>query len=64
MKDSILIYNLEKGFGEFFWNSCPICGGASIKTTYWEDGSVERTECMICKRMWEIMELEDCLAAK
>ncbi len=63
MEDTILIYNLEKGFGEFFWNTCAICGGASIRTTIWEDGSEERGDCLICKRMFEIMELEDSLTA-
>ncbi len=64
LKDSIFKYNLSKGFGEFFWNLCPICGGASIRTTLWEDGTVETGECMICNRMSEIMELEDFIAKK
>jgi hypothetical protein len=59
MQDSIFKYSLAKGFGEFFWNSCPVCGCASIKTTFWEDGSVEHGECLICKRMSELMELEE-----
>lgn len=59
MKDSIIKYNSLKGFGEFFWNLCPICGGASIRTTFWEDGTVEHGDCLICKRMYEFMELED-----
>ncbi len=63
MEDSILIYSLEEGFGELFWNSCPICGGSSVRTIYWEDGTTERNECLICKRMWEIMELEESFTA-
>ncbi len=59
IKDSIVKYSLEKGFGEFFWNVCHLCGCVSIKTTFWEDGTVEHGECLICKRMSEIMELED-----
>jgi hypothetical protein len=60
-KDSIFKYSLGKGFGELIWNLCPMCGGTAIKTTLWEDGTVERGECLICKRMREIMELEDAL---
>ncbi len=59
LKDSILKYSLRKGFGEFFWNLCPVCGCASIRTTFWEDGSVEHSECLVCTRMSEIMELEE-----
>jgi len=59
IKDSIFKYNRAKGFGEFFWNVCHICGGVSIRTTFWEDGTVEHGECMICRRMSEIMELEE-----
>jgi hypothetical protein len=60
-KDSIFKYSLERGFGELIWNLCPMCGGTAIKTTLWEDGSVERGECLICKRTREIMELEEAL---
>lgn len=59
VKDSIFKYSLERGFGEFFWNLCPACGGVSIRTTFWEDGTAEHGECLICKRMSEVMELED-----
>ena len=61
VRDSIFKYSLEKGFGEFFWNVCPVCGGAAIRTTFWEDGTAEHGECLVCKRMSEVMELEDCL---
>ncbi len=64
MEDSILIYDGERGFGEVIWNACAICSTDSIKTTFWEDGSVEHNECLICRRMWEIMELEDSLSVK
>ncbi len=59
LKDSIFKYSLARGFGEFFWNVCPVCGGTSIKTTFWEDGTVEHGECLICNRMSELMELEE-----
>ncbi len=62
MKDSIYKYSLAKGFGEFFWNTCPVCGSVSIKTTFWEDGTVEHGECMTCERMCEVMELEELFA--
>jgi hypothetical protein len=59
MKDSIYIYSDVRGLGEFFWNSCPVCGCVSVRTTFWEDGSVEQSECMTCTRMSEVMELEE-----
>ncbi len=59
LKDSVFKFNPVKGFGEFFWNLCHICGGVSIRTTFWEDGTVEHGECLICNRMSEIMELEE-----
>ena len=62
MKDSIFKFSLLKGFGESFWNSCPVCGCVSIKTTFWEDGTVEHGECMTCDRMSELMELEELFA--
>jgi hypothetical protein len=62
MKDSIYIYSVVKGLGEFFWNSCPVCGCVSVRTTFWEDGSVEHSECMTCTRMCEVMELEELFA--
>lgn len=62
MKDSIYIYSVVKGLGEFFWNSCPVCGCVSVRTTSWEDGSVEQSECMTCIRMCEVMELEELFA--
>jgi len=59
IKDSLFKYDLKKGFGEFFWNICHLCGSASIKTTLWEDGTVDHGECLTCNRMSEIMELEE-----
>jgi hypothetical protein len=64
VKDSIFKYSLARGFGEFFWNFCPVCGCASIKTTFWEDGTVEHGECLICDRMSELMELEELFSRK
>ncbi len=62
LKDSIFKFSAVRGFGEFFWNSCPVCGCASIKTTFWEDGTIEHSECMTCDRMSELMELEELFA--
>lgn len=59
MRDSIYIYAKGKGFGEFFWNLCPACGNASVKIVFWEDGTVEHGDCLVCKRMSEIMELQE-----
>ncbi len=59
VKDSVFKYSLLRGFGEFIWNSCPVCGCASIKTIFWEDGTVEHSECLTCNRMSELMELEE-----
>jgi hypothetical protein len=59
LKDSIFKYSQSRGFGEFFWNSCPVCGCSSIRTTLWEDGTVEHGECLICDRMSELIELEE-----
>jgi hypothetical protein len=47
-KDSVLIYNLERGFGEIFWVACPVCWN-SMKVTRWEDGEVEEN-CPACWR--------------
>lgn len=46
-KDSILIYNLEKGFGEILWITCPVCWN-SMKLVYWEDSSREE-HCPACR---------------
>jgi hypothetical protein len=59
MRDSIYIYTSGKGFGEFFWNFCPVCGNASVKTAFRENGMVEHGECLVCIRMSEIMEIEE-----
>lgn len=59
LKDSIYIYSDVKGLGEFFWDSCPICGCVSVRTTLWEGGHIEQSECMTCNRMREVMELEE-----
>ncbi len=52
-------YSNRKGFGESFWNLCPVCWCASIRTTFWEDGTAEHGDCLVCNRMSEIMELEE-----
>ncbi len=62
MEDSIYIYSHNRGLGEFFWNLCPVCGCVSVRTTFWEDGSIEHGECMTCSRMCELMELEELFA--
>ncbi len=56
--DSTLRFSSEKGFGETYYITCPVCWNSSIKMTEWEDGSVESGECIICKRLEETMELE------
>jgi rubrerythrin len=48
-KDSILKYNIEKGFGEAIWYICPSCWNW-MKVTRWEDGTEEES-CPACKRM-------------
>jgi Zn ribbon nucleic-acid-binding protein len=53
-KDSILRYNIEKGFGETSWITCPSCWN-SMKVTHWEDGTVDE-ECKVCSRMEREME--------
>jgi hypothetical protein len=58
LKGSTIKYSLLKGFGESYWNLCPVCDGASVRTTVWEDGTVEHGECLICSRMADIMEIE------
>jgi len=45
-KESILTYNLAKGFGEIFWITCPSCWNA-MKLVVWEDGTEEET-CASC----------------
>lgn len=64
MEDGILKFSLGKGFGEMFWNLCPVCGNASVRTTFWEDKTVEHEECATCERMIEIMDLEDLFARR
>jgi len=46
-KGCILTYNLEKGFGEIFWITCPVCWN-SMKTVCWEDGTREE-DCPVCR---------------
>jgi len=62
MDGSLLKFSLETGFGEFWWNICPVCGNASIRTVFWEDGTAEHSVCLVCIRMGEIMELEELLS--
>jgi hypothetical protein len=53
-KESILKYNIEKGFGETSWITCPCCWNA-MKITHWENGTMEE-ECRVCQRMGREME--------
>ncbi len=43
---------------ESYYIICPVCWNSSIRMTRWEDGSSDCEECVICKRMEEVMELE------
>ncbi len=61
MDDALLKFGLVKGFGESWWNICPACGNASIRVTFWEDGTAEHSDCLVCLRMREIMELDELL---
>ena len=56
--DSTLRFSREKGLGESYYITCPVCWNSSIRMTQWEDGSAEGGECIICKRREEILELE------
>jgi hypothetical protein len=62
MPGTVLHYDLVRGFGEMFWGICPACGEVSVRTILWEDGSSAREECLICKRMREVMELEEAIS--
>jgi hypothetical protein len=53
-KESVLKYNIEKGFGETFWITCPCCWSA-MKVTHWEFGTAEE-DCSVCQRMEREME--------
>lgn len=48
-KESVLIFGLERGFGEVKWITCPICWN-TMKVTQWENGLHEE-ECGICLRI-------------
>ncbi len=48
--DSIVRFSLERGFSEFFYIVCPVCGNASISVVRWEGGAVEERECAVCRR--------------
>lgn len=61
--DSTVRFNKEKGFGESYYITCPVCWNSSIRVTQWEDGSVDSGECIICKRREETMELESLIRA-
>ncbi|MFA5354138.1 MAG: hypothetical protein WC291_07905 [Thermodesulfovibrionales bacterium] len=54
--DSTLRFSLEKGFGESYFISCPVCGNLGIKIIWWEKGNEEITECLVCRRMEKAME--------
>ena len=45
-KDSVLIYNYEKGFGEVFWITCLVCW-SSTRYVIWEDGTTDE-HCAGC----------------
>ncbi len=59
--DSTVHFSDEKGLGESYYIICPVCWNSSIRMTQWEDGSFDCEECVICKRIEEVMELEDLL---
>jgi hypothetical protein len=52
-------FSITKGFGQSIWNLYPVCGCASIRATFWENGTAEHGECLVCQRMSEIMELDE-----
>jgi len=64
LKDSVLRFDGDRGFGESYWNLCIVCGNASVRTSVWEDGEIEHGECLICIRMSEIMQLEEFLSVE
>jgi Zn ribbon nucleic-acid-binding protein len=49
-------FGVERGFSESFYIVCPVCWNAGIKMTRWEDGSLEESECSVCRRRDEPME--------
>jgi hypothetical protein len=49
--ESTLKYSDEKGFGESYYITCPVCWNASIRYIKWEDGTEETGECPVCERM-------------
>lgn len=57
--DSTVRFCAVRGFGESYYINCPVCWNSSIRMTRWEDGTIECEECVTCKRMVEVMELEN-----
>ncbi len=54
--DSTVRFSVERGFSESFTIVCPVCWNAAIKMVRWEDGSVEESECSVCRRRERMME--------
>ncbi len=54
--DSTVRFSRERGLSESFYIVCPVCWNAGIKMVRWEDGSVEESECSVCRRREEMME--------
>jgi hypothetical protein len=56
--ESTLRYNDEKGFGEAYYINCPVCWNAGILFIKWEDGTEERSDCPLCERMINALNIE------
>jgi rubrerythrin len=52
-RESILRFSPEKGFGETFWITCPVCWNA-MKLTVWELAPNEE-DCPACRRKERLM---------
>jgi hypothetical protein len=46
-KESILVYSDERGFGEVYWLTCPVCWN-SMRLVRWE-GGLEDEDCAACR---------------
>ncbi len=57
--DCSLKFSDYKEFGVLLWNLCLVCGCVSVKTTTCEDGPAEQGAWLTCRRVSEMMELED-----
>jgi len=55
--DSTIFFNPARGLGESYYLLCPVCGNSGIRVIRWEDGASDEGECVICKRMEELMDL-------